>query len=170
MKESGLTRYIFLSALRDAWKMLMPQVQFRNPVMFVAYIGAWIMSFSLIIDYMMAQLSWFTVHITVWVWFTILFANFASSLAEQRGKAQAAGLRQMQEQMYAKQIVNGITMKIPAKDLVQGDIILCQTGDFIPADGEVIEGIATLDESAITGESAPVIRESGGDRSRGRSG
>ena len=109
--------------------------------------------------------SSFNLQITLWLWFTVFFANFSSSIAESRGKAQAASLKKTQKEISAKKIVDGKEVLTPATELKKGDIVACETGDIIPADGEVIEGIATVDESAITGESAPVIRESGGDRS-----
>jgi K+-transporting ATPase ATPase B chain len=107
----------------------------------------------------------FVAQLAIWLWFTVLFANFAEAMAEGRGKAQAATLRRMRTTTMARRLRNGRQEKIPAPDLQKGDTVICETGDVIPADGDVIEGIATIDEAAITGESAPVIRESGGDRS-----
>jgi len=109
--------------------------------------------------------SWFNTQIAVWLWFTVFFANFAQSVAESRGKAHAASLRKTKIEATARQLQNGVEVRTPASLLRKGDVIICEIGDVIPADGEVIDGIATIDESAITGESAPVIRESGGDRS-----
>lgn len=129
--------------------------------MFVAYIGAIVTTICII----SGEDNWFNIQIALWLWFTVLFANFAQALAESRGKAQAASLRRSQVESYARQIRNGNEVKVPSSELKKDDIIVCEAGDTIPADGEVVEGIATVDESAITGESAPVIRESGGDRS-----
>lgn len=151
---------LLLEALRDSFVKLSPQTQFRNPVMFVTYIGAIFTTFLTF-----SNPSAFNIQISLWLWFTILFANFASAIAESRGKAQAASLRKTQTQTSAKKFVSGKEIKVPAVDLKKGDKVVCDVGDIIPADGEVIEGIATVDESAITGESAPVVRESGGDRS-----
>jgi K+-transporting ATPase ATPase B chain len=129
--------------------------------MFVTYLGSIVTTICLF-----QQFSHFTLQIALWLWFTVLFANFAQAIAENRGKAQAASLRKTQIETYAKVLVNGgAAMKIKATELRKGDLIICEAGDIIPADGDVIEGVATVDESAITGESAPVIRESGGDRS-----
>ena len=104
-------------------------------------------------------------QLAIWLWFTVLFANFAEAVAEGRGKAQAASLRKARKETMARRLQNGREEKVPAPDLEKGDIVVCEAGDIIPADGDVIEGIASVDEAAITGESAPVIRESGGDRS-----
>lgn len=156
---------IFFDSLKQSFKMLSPQIQYKNPVMFVTYLGAIVTSLYVVHEISVGKFSSFDLQITLWLWFTILFANFAQALAESRGKAQAASLRKAKTDSYAKQVKNGIEVKVLATDLKKGDIIICEIDDIIPADGEVIEGIATVDESAITGESAPVIRESGGDRS-----
>lgn len=158
---SLLDRTLFLEALKHTFRMLSPRIQMKNPVMFVTYLSAIVTTIYAAGD----SFSWFNVQIAAWLWFTVLFANFAESFAESRGKAHAASLRKTKTEAYARQIRNGIEIKTPACDLKRGDIILCEIGDVIPADGEVVEGIAAVDESAITGESAPVIRESGGDRS-----
>src|SRR5258705_4125458 len=107
----------------------------------------------------------FVAQLAIWLWFTVLFANFAEAVAEGRGKAQAASLRKARRDTMARRLRNGKEEKVPAPDLQKGDVVVCEAGDVIPADGDVIEGIASVDEAAITGESAPVIRESGGDRS-----
>ena len=107
----------------------------------------------------------FVAHLAVWLWFTVLFANFAEAVAEGRGKAQAATLRKARKEAMARRLKDGNEARVPATELQKGDTVVCEAGDVIPADGEVIEGIASVDEAAITGESAPVIRESGGDRS-----
>jgi K+-transporting ATPase ATPase B chain len=152
-------------ALKNSFKMLMPHIQFRNPVMFVTYLGAILTTLYVLNEWRHHALSSFDLQISLWLWFTVIFANFAEALAESRGKAQAASLRKTQIEAYARQVRDGIEIKTPAADLIRGDLIICEAGDIIPADGEAVEGVATVDESAITGESAPVIREAGGDRS-----
>ena len=107
----------------------------------------------------------FIAQLAMWLWFTVLFANFAEAVAEGRGKAQADSLRKARKDAIARRLRDGHEEKVPAPELQKGDLVVCEAGDVIPADGEVIEGIASVDEAAITGESAPVIRESGGDRS-----
>lgn len=162
MKRKGILNFdLIIESLKDAFAKLTPREQFHNPVMFVTYLGAVLSTILTILE----PYSNFNLQITLWLWFTVLFANFSSAIAESRGKAQAASLRKTQKENLAKKILNGKQIKIPANELKKGDTIVCETGDIISADGEVIEGIATVDESAITGESAPVIRESGGDRS-----
>lgn len=155
-------------ALVDAFRKLDPRIQWRNPVMFVVYIGS---AFTTALA--AAQPGLFTIGVAVWLWFTVLFANFAEALAEGRSKAQAASLRGLKRKTWAKKLEGEYlrgeprsAMKwhpIEADSLRKGDIVLIEAGDTIPADGEVIDGVASVDESAITGESAPVIRESGGD-------
>ncbi|KIC74301.1 Potassium-transporting ATPase B chain [Neochlamydia sp. TUME1] len=164
-QKSLLTLKIAAEALKEAIKMLAPQDQFKNPVLFVTYLGALATTSYVIQEIFYQQLAWINLQIALWLWFTILFANFAQSIAESRGKAQAASLRKTKVQANARQEINGIEIKIPADQLKKGDVIICEAGDIIPTDGDVVEGAATIDESAITGESAPVIRESGGDRS-----
>jgi K+-transporting ATPase ATPase B chain len=147
-------------AVWDSFKKLDPRVQWRSPVMFVVLIGAvWTSAITI------SHFTSFNFQITLWLWFTLLFANFAEAMAEGRGKAQAAALRRMRTTTMARRLVNGREEKIAASDLNKGDTVVCEANDVIPGDGEVIDGIASVDESAITGESAPVIRESGGDRS-----
>lgn len=161
-KRNGILTFdLVVESLKDSFFKLNPQTQFRNPVMFVTYLGAIFMSLWMVFE----SFSSFNLQITLWIWFTVLFANFSSSLAESRGKAQADSLRKTQKESIARKLDDGKEMAVPATDLKKGDLIICEIEDVIPADGEVIEGIATVDESAITGESAPVIRESGGDRS-----
>lgn len=148
-------------AIFESIKKLAPWTQLKNPVMFVVYAGAVITSGLLFRNF-----SAFDLQITLWLWFTVLFANFAEAMAEGRGKAQADALKRMRTEVFAiKRRPNGELERVNAADLKFGDIVVCEVRDIIPADGEVIEGIASVDESAITGESAPVIRESGGDRS-----
>jgi K+-transporting ATPase ATPase B chain len=145
--------------------MLNPTVQFRNPVMFVTYIGALATTIYTIQDALTVGISFFDLQISLWLWFTVLFANFAQTIAESRGKAHAESLKKSKIEAYANKIVNGKEIEVASYDLKRDDVIVCCAGETIPVDGEAIEGIATVDESAITGESAPVIRESGGDRS-----
>jgi K+-transporting ATPase ATPase B chain len=160
-----LDKKIILSSIKDAFTMLTPQAVFGNPVMFVTYVGAIVTSLYVLDEIVKGSISWFNLQIALWLWFTVLFANFAQAIAESRGKAQAASLRKTKIEAYARKIHEGVEIKVPSSELKKGDIIICEAGDIIPADGEVIEGVSTVDESAITGESAPVIREAGGDRS-----
>lgn len=155
----------FYDSLKNAFFMLHPAIQWKNPVMFLTFVCTILSTFCNFLDLQRHTLSWFNIQITLWLWATVFFANFAQSIAESRGKAHAASLKKTKIDAYARQIQNGIEVKTPAELLKKGDIILCEAGDVIPADGEVIDGVAVVDESAITGESAPVIRESGGDRS-----
>ena len=156
-------------ALRDAFTKLDPRVQWRNPVMFVVYIGS-ILTTVLGVQALGAKgeaPAGFILAVAVWLWFTVLFANFAEALAEGRSKAQAASLRGMKKKVVAK-VLNAPKHGSPwhpqeAEELRKGAVVLVEAGDTIPLDGEVIEGVASVDESAITGESAPVIREAGGD-------
>lgn len=164
-KLNSISFKIVISAIQRSFSMLLPNDQIRNPVMFVAYLGAILTTIYVFLEMTQNRYSSFEIQIAIWLWFTILFANFAQSLAEGRGKAQAASLRQTRIESYAKKLVNDRIVRIPCNDLCKGDVIRCEAGDVIPVDGEVIKGIASVDESAITGESAPVIRESGGDRS-----
>ncbi|MGP9687897.1 potassium-transporting ATPase subunit KdpB [Psychrobacter sp. AOP22-C1-C5] len=155
-------------ALKDALLKLDPRVQWRNPVMFVVYVGSLLTSILAITMLVQSQAGvGFTLAITFWLWFTLLFANFAEALAEGRSKAQAASLKQARQDVQARRLTSADRQSDPtmiqATDLNQDDIVLVNAGEIIPADGEVIEGLASVDESAITGESAPVIRESGGD-------
>lgn len=156
-------------AIIDSFKKLNPRAQWRSPVMFVVYVGS-IITTLLFIQSITGQgeaSPGFILATSVWLWFTVLFANFAESLAEGRSKAQAASLRALKQTVLAKKlaIAKHGTSWLPASpsDLRKGDTVLVEAGDVIPVDGEVIEGVASVDESAITGESAPVIRESGGD-------
>jgi K+-transporting ATPase ATPase B chain len=164
-KDTGFDRALVTQASKDSFVKLDPRILWRNPVMFVVEITAVITTYFAIKDIVGGQNFWFDVQIALWLWITVLFANFAEALAEGRGKAQADTLRKTRSETIAKKFVGGKTEDISAALLRKGDIVLVETGDFIPGDGEVIEGIASVDESAITGESAPVIRESGGDRS-----
>jgi potassium-transporting ATPase ATP-binding subunit len=152
-------------AILDAFRKLDPRVQWHNPVMFVTEIGAIACALVVVRELFTGHFSAFNLQITLWLWFTVLFANFAEALAEGRGKAQADSLRKARKDTIARRLRDGREERIPAPELKKGDVVVCEAGDVIPADGEVIEGIASVDEAAITGESAPVIRESGGDRS-----
>lgn len=168
MKKSPKTfieKKIIGHAIKDSFKKLNPIHLFKNPVIFITWLGAFIISLDLAFDFYNLKISFFDCQIAFWLWFTVLFANFAESLAEGRGKAQAESLKQGQVEIFANKMNGTSIEKIPAHTLKKGDIVVCKANDFIPLDGEVIEGIASIDESAITGESAPVIRESGGDRS-----
>lgn len=160
-------RAILRRAAVDAFRKLAPRQQLKNPVMFVVAVGAMMTTLLVVRDLLTqtpADLG-FNVQITLWLWFTVLFANFAEAMAEGRGKAQADALRRTRTQMMAWRKLNGKEERVAASLLKKGDLVICEAGDLIPGDGEVVEGIASVDESAITGESAPVIRESGGDRS-----
>lgn len=156
-------------AMTEAFLKLDPKHLAKNPVMFVVAVGSLITTILLVRNLLTAQLqdALFEIQITLWLWFTVLFANFAEAMAEGRGKAQADSLKKGRKEATAKREINGgkVTETVPATSLRKGDIVLVQAGEIIPSDGEVIEGVATVNESAITGESAPVIRESGGDRS-----
>jgi K+-transporting ATPase ATPase B chain len=153
-------------AIWDSFVKLSPATLWKNPVMFVVEIGAMLTTLLLARD-VIAQTGnpGFALQICLWLWFTVLFANFAEAMAEGRGKAQAETLRKTKTESIARRLVSGKEEQVPASALRKGDVVLCEPGDLIPGDGEVIEGIASVDESVITGESAPVIRESGGDRS-----
>lgn len=158
-------------ALRDAFLKVTPRKQMRNPVMFAVYIGS-LLTTALFIQSLFGKgeaSPSFILAITLWLWFTLLFANFAEAMAEARGKAQALALRKARHEIQAKKLAapnrKAKATFVQSSDLRTGDIVLVEAGDFIPSDGEIIEGIASVDESAITGESAPVIREGGSDRS-----
>jgi K+-transporting ATPase ATPase B chain len=160
---------LLMPAIVDSFKKLSPSTQLRSPVMFVVYVGS-IITTLLYVQALSGKGEappGFILAITVWLWFTVLFANFAEALAEGRSKAQAASLRNLKQTISAKKLASpkyGTTwLPQPATDLRKGNYILVEAGDVIAIDGEVIEGVASVDESAITGESAPVIRESGGD-------
>jgi len=160
---------IIRPAIVESFKKLDPRLLYRNPVMFVVAVGSLLTTGLCIRDVAthpagMAPI-WFTATTTVWLWFTVVFANFAEAVAEGRGKAQAETLRKMRQETTARRLSDGREEQVPASKLKKDDRVVVEAGQMIPGDGEVIEGIASVDESAITGESAPVIRESGGDRS-----
>lgn len=158
------TREIAIQALKDSFIKLNPAVLVKNPVIFIVGIGALMTTVVVFADIFNSHFSNFNFQITLWLWFTVLFANFAEAVAEGRGKAQADSLRKSRTLTKARKLVHNKEEIVLATDLRKGDIVICGAGDIVPADGDVIEGIASVDESAITGESAPVIRESGGDR------
>lgn len=164
--RTGFNQASLGSAVRDAFRKLDPRTQLRNPVMLIVYIGAMITTWFSVRDFVQGgHPVFFTLQITLWLWFTVLFANFAEAVAEGRGKAQANALRGTRSQAKAKKVDGGGTVLVDAVELRKGDVVLVEAGDFIPGDGEIIAGMASVDESAVTGESAPVIRESGGDKS-----
>src|SRR5262245_54578228 len=162
---------IIRQAIVDSFAKLTPRRQVRNPVMFVVYVGS-ILTTLLWIQAIVGKgeaPAGFIFAVSIWLWFTVLFANFAEAMAEGRGKAQAASLRKARRDLQAKRLrrpdTRGDHTQVSATSLRKGEVVLVEAGDFIPVDGEVIEGVASVNEAAITGESAPVIREAGGDRS-----
>jgi potassium-transporting ATPase ATP-binding subunit len=158
-------RHIIVQALGASFQKLNPATMMGNPVMFVTEVGALITSIGLLFK-APGEPTGFGLQVAIWLWFTVLFANFAEAMAEGRGKAQADALRKTRTHTIANRtLASGATEQVPAEMLRKGDVVIVLAGEMIPADGEVIEGVASVDESAITGESAPVIRESGGDRS-----
>jgi len=181
-KQSLFDPAIVRRAVVDAVLKLRPRHQLRNPVMFTVYVGS-LLTTGLFVQSLFgntAESPWFILSASLWLWFTVLFANFAEAMAEGRGKAQADTLRRARTTVAAKRLrylpphadgersfhaMSDAIEVVPASELRTGAVVLVEAGDYIPADGEVVEGVASVDESAITGESAPVIRESGGDRS-----
>lgn len=170
LNREGFQWKVMAEAVGASFRKLDPRVQFRNPVMFAVYLGSvlatvlWLRSLA----GHSGEPPGFVFGVAFWLWLTVLFANFAEALAEGHGKAQAAHLRRTRTDVTAHRIVDRAeapTVEIPASALKPGDRILVRAGEIIPSDGEVVEGVASVDESAITGESAPVVRESGGDRS-----
>ena len=156
---------ILIQAAKDSVRKLNPALLIKNPVIFIVAIGSFLTTIVVFIGIYQGSYSSFNLQIAVWLWFTVLFANFSEAIAEGRGKAQAESLRNNRTQTKARKIEGKKEVTAFATELKRGDIVVCESGDIIPSDGEVIEGISSVDESAITGESAPVIRESGGDRS-----
>src|SRR5262245_6848422 len=162
---------ILRRAIVDSFRKLTPGLQVRNPVMFVVYVGS-ILTSALFVQALIGKgeaPAAFIFWVSVWLWFTVLFGNFAEAMAEGRGKAQAEALRRTRKDVQAKKLSKpdrrAVVVPVSGSALRKGDLVLVEAGDVIPGDGEVVEGVASVDESAITGESAPVIRESGGDRS-----
>ena len=161
--DAGIIR----GAVVDALVKLHPRTMAKNPVMFVVEVGSFLTTVRFVLDAVARRPGLgFELQITFWLWLTVLFANFAEAMAEGRGKAQADTLRKARTETTANRIVaaTGATETVPATALRKDDVVMVKAGEFIPSDGEIIEGVASVDESAITGESAPVIRESGGDR------
>ena len=167
-RSSVFSREIVVAAIRDSFPKLDPRKQFKNPVMFIVELGSVITTAILVLDLVRGHYGqlWFVGVISLWLWLTVLFANFAEAIAEGRGKAQADALRATRTTTTAHRRTDSEGIEdVAAPDLQKGDVVVISAGETIPADGEVIEGVGSVDESAITGESAPVIRESGGDRS-----
>ncbi|HMK54157.1 MAG TPA: potassium-transporting ATPase subunit KdpB, partial [Methanobacteriaceae archaeon] len=169
MKEktsSIFQKEILLQAFKGSFARLNPITLLRNPVMLIVEIGAVITTVQTIINIYTGVNYLFNIQITIWLWFTVLFANFAEALAESQGKARAESLKRSRSEALAKIIHDdGSTEEVSALSLEKGDNVLVEEGDIIPSDGDIIEGTALVDESAVTGESAPVVRESGGDKS-----
>jgi K+-transporting ATPase ATPase B chain len=162
-------REILRRAAIDSIRKLAPRQVAKNPVMFVVEIGSVLTTVLFLRDLVHRASAtaplWFTGAVSLWLWFTVVFANLAEAVAEGRGKAQADNLRKMRKETTARKLIGRQEERVPSSSLRKGDVVVAEAGDLIPGDGEIIEGIASVDESAITGESAPVIRESGGDRS-----
>ena len=164
-KSSLFNKRIVLQATADSFLKLKPALLIKNPVIFIVAIGSILTTLLVAAGIFQGSFSSFNLQIAIWLWFTVLFANFSEAIAEGRGKAQADSLRKNRIQTKARKLVGNLEVVVLAPELKKGDIVVCEAGDVIPSDGEVVEGISSVDESAITGESAPVIRESGGDRS-----
>ena len=171
LRRTALDRQIWRRALIDAFRKLDPRQQVRNPVMFVVEVGS-VLTTALFFQALVGRgeaSAGFVGGVSLWLWFTVVFANFAEAMAEGRGKAQAEALRRARKELIARRLRrperDAPSERVPSTALRRGDIVVVEATEVIPADGEVVEGIATVDESAVTGESAPVIRESGGDRS-----
>ena len=165
-KASLFEKNLVRTAGKQAIVMLKPWIMARNPVMFITEVGAILTAIVLVKDVIQGNSgTFYTLAVTVILWLTVLFANFAEALAEARGKAQANTLKKTRSKTLARRLVNGTDEQVSSDELRQGDVVLVVAGETIPSDGEVIEGAASVDESAITGESAPVVREAGGDRS-----
>jgi K+-transporting ATPase ATPase B chain len=164
-KRSMWDAKIVRRALLDSVRKLNPRTMMKNPVMFVVEVGS-VITFLLLFRDLHSKDFGFDLQITLWLWFTVLFANFAEAMAEGRGKAQADTLRKAKSETVAHRLLkDGCTETVPGSQLRCGDLVIISAGEMVPGDGDVIEGVASVDESAITGESAPVIREAGGDRS-----
>jgi potassium-transporting ATPase ATP-binding subunit len=165
-KQSAWNHTIIIAAVRDSFRKLDPRTMMRNPVMFVVEVGS-VVTLTLLLRGMTHHdpNTSFNLQVTLWLWFTVLFANFAEAMAEGRGKAQAETLRRAKSETIANRLRGEQIERVPSAALRAGDVVVINAGEFIPGDGEIIEGVASVDESAVTGESAPVIREAGGDRS-----
>jgi K+-transporting ATPase ATPase B chain len=155
---------LLVPALNSSFVKLNPIELIKTPIIFIVELGAILTTGIVIKGLFVGEFSSFDFQVTLWLWFTVLFAAFAEAIAEGRGKAQAENLKKSRTQTKARRLINGNEQMVWATDLSRGDLVVCEAGDVIPADGDVFEGISSVDESAITGESAPVIRESGGDR------
>jgi potassium-transporting ATPase ATP-binding subunit len=162
---SLFNKKLVLQAVKDSFIKLSPAFLIKNPVIFIVSLGSYLTSIIVILGIIQGKFSSFNLQISLWLWITVLFANFSEAIAEGRGKAQAESLRKNRTQTKARKFIDEHEISVLATELKKDDVVICEAGDVIPSDGEVIEGIASVDESAITGESAPVIRESGGDRS-----
>lgn len=165
ISSGPFNKAILIQALKNSVIKLSPAMLVKNPVIFIVAVGSLLTTVIVIAGIFQGSFSSFNLQIAIWLWFTVLFANFSEAVAEGRGKAQAETLKKTRTQTKARKLLGKQEVFVFATELKKGDIVVCETGDVIPSDGEVIEGIASVDESAITGESAPVIRESGGDRS-----
>ena len=163
--NSLFNQKILIQATKDSFIKLNPVILIKNPVIFMVGIGSVLTTITVISGLFSGNFSGFNLNIAIWLWFTVLFANFSEAIAEGRGKAQADSLRKSRVQTMARRLVGEKEEMVAAPELRKGDVVICDAGDVVPSDGEVVNGIASVDESAITGESAPVIRESGGDRS-----
>ncbi len=164
-KKKLFTNKDVLTGILNSFRKLSPRDQIRNPVMFIVFLGAIITTGIVTTEVLSSKFSSFNFQICIWLWITLLLANFAEAIAEGKGKAQAESLKNVKKETTAKLWTGKTHSPVPAAYLKKGELVVCEAGDVIPGDGEVVEGIASVDESAITGESAPVIRESGGDRS-----
>ncbi len=162
---SLFNKKLILQAVRDSVIKMNPVFLIKNPIIFIVSLGSYLASVIVIFGIVQREFSSFNLQISLWLWITVLSANFSEAIAEGRGKAQAESLRKNRKQTKARKFIDEHELAVLATELKKGDIVICESGDVIPSDGEVVEGIASVDESAITGESAPVIRESGGDRS-----
>jgi K+-transporting ATPase ATPase B chain len=162
--QSLFTAELIVPAIGDAFRKLNPRELIRNPVMFTTAVVALLLTVLLVVGHDGLTVG-FKLQLVIWLWLTVLFGTFAEALAEGRGKAQAASLRATKAELTARRIKGDSIENVPASALRKGDVVLVQTGDLIPSDGEVVAGVASVNEAAITGESAPVIREAGGDRS-----
>jgi K+-transporting ATPase ATPase B chain len=164
---TSLSSSVLTRAIADSFVKLDPRRLTGNPVILATEIVALLATISTIDAFRTGQSPWWAFQIALWLWFTVVFANFAESIAEGRGKAAADALRSQRVDVKAKLIVDdkGLIIPTPAFKLAAGQVVLVEAGDIVPSDGEIIEGVASVNESAITGESAPVIREAGGDRS-----
>jgi len=162
-----MNQELLFNAVKDSFRKLDPRMLWRNPVMFVVEVVAFLLLVFILRDLVSGQTAnlGLNLQIDFWLWLTVLFGNFAEALAEGRGKAQADSLRKTRNETQAKKLKGAKIELVPATKLQKDDLVLIEAGDLVPSDGEVVEGIASVDESAVTGESAPVIRESGGDRS-----